>query len=120
MNKVKEAIEKSIEHWEKMIAFAETLPQEERPCYYKMLIGIGEDWHGGHCPLCEIFTVSIDEDGTREVECTKCPLNTGWKGCNQVDSPWKRVNNSLTWKEWLIRAKEMLAVLKELYKGVKE
>lgn len=102
------AIEKSIAHWERMIKHAKKFDEYGSPHKYNMHEAIGEEWRAVDCALCKLF---ISED------CAKCPLELNGNGCCDSDSPWDKVDNTDTWREWLVNAKVMLKTLKGLRKG---
>jgi hypothetical protein len=100
------AIEKSIEHWEKMIAWAKTQNPEDKVSKDLMLEKIGENTCGDYCLLCQYFECYVDAP--------TCPLHLANHGCNDGDSPWRRVISSPTWNIWIERSNKMLKALKEL------
>lgn len=103
MNK-KEAIEKSIEHWQRMIKWAKEQNPEEEAYYSDMKDEIDEYWEGNDCALCIEF-----------VDCRKCPLENKYGGCDDKgDNLWGTVLDSGTWCEWVKNAKKFLKQLKSL------
>ncbi len=103
-----QAIKKSIEHWERMIAWVKKQPQTDKPYYFAIEGAIGEDWSDEHCPLCE-FYLSV---------CNKCPLQKKHGHCSGYEKDrynnWNKVFNARTWKTWLKHAKVLLKQLKSL------
>jgi hypothetical protein len=110
---IKKALKSSVAHWERMISFVKRLDPAEAPDRILMQVNIMENWSEEFCPLCNIFPInSFDK------KCIPCPLYTIGEYCDnfRMDTLWKDVTKSSSWKEWLEYANEMLIVLKELYK----
>lgn len=105
----KQAIEKSIAHWKRMIEWVKTKDQKTLPYIEEMYDSIGEYWGGGFCALCSKYYYYNYEN-----VCPKCPLDKKGYRCSINGSPWKNVTLSTTWGEWLINANKMLEVLKGL------
>jgi hypothetical protein len=106
--KEKVAIQKSIDHWKRMIFWMGTQKEwrNSQKIGVEMMNKIGENWFGKSCPLCSLFSC----------KCRKCPLDyatVGRVGCG-IGSPWFRVYFSVNKKEWLKNAEEMLELLKSL------
>ena len=72
-----------------------------------MQVQIGEHWNGHYCALCEKYVYESHS-------CHNCPLYEAGYGCKTPRSPWKKVNESKTWGEWVKNARVMLEILKEL------
>jgi hypothetical protein len=100
----KQAIKNSIDHWKRMIRWAEKENEDDYTIPYSMYYEIKEEWYSKHCPLCSKFLDKVN---------LKCPLvNRCCKGgCHPY---WYGVNSAVTWVEWLIYAKKLLAVLEKL------
>lgn len=63
----KEAIRKSVEHWERMVEWAEK-QDEENPTYHSLMQNdIGEWWSGYDCSLCQKYD-PFHDDGS----CINC------------------------------------------------
>ena len=100
-----EAIEKSIEHWKRMIDWVKNLPlklYEDLPVAAFMGNRLGEHWKASDCTLCTLFIGN---------GCRGCPIS----GCGTCGSPghaWAAVNGSETWVKWLEAAStQMLPAL---------
>jgi hypothetical protein len=93
----KEAIDQSIEHWERMIRFAKTQPLKEEPKEYLIYKALQEDWHDDDCALCR-----------ENEDCSTCPLPLLNECCDDEGSTWDKVDHSKTWEEWLNWAYIML------------
>lgn len=105
------AIKKSIEHWERMIKWAEK--QTVSFLSDKMYRSLGEDWYSDGCPLCKKY---YKEDGnTYKESCGYCPLylHVG-KACNEKNHVWAKFTLLLTKDKWINNAKKMLELLEEL------
>ena len=102
-----QAIKASIEHWQRMIAWAEKQPDWEEKKSFSMNKAIGEHWYGTNCPLCWKYTIN---------NCFNCPLSKKYGFCssNNKRNLWFFVTNSYNWGEWLINAKKFIKQLKSL------
>ncbi len=103
-----EAVQESIEHWERMILWVDGLNNKnDRPNDDKMTDAIDESWYGEYCLLCKEFK-----------GCQACPLKISFGVCTNDDSKnaWKLVRHSKTWKGWLKNANKMLKQIKSLEK----
>ena len=100
------ALKKSIEHWKKMIAWAETRNIFKCPNMSEMIAAIGQTWRDEYCALCTKYTGA---DGG----CTVCPLVPHCD--DDKPSAWSRVAMATTWGEWIYHAYTMLAELSRLY-----
>ena len=105
----KQAIEKSIKHWERMIEWVKKQPSTNRVNYGKMEKDIKEWWNSKDCSLCKKYYES-------SYDCEECPLTIKYKKCTSFDSIYKKIDNSNTWAEWLKHAKIMLRQLRSLRK----
>lgn len=104
---IKQAIEGSIAHWERMLYYAQRQIQAGRvnrcPHPQEMQVVLGEMWGGDDCPLCELFSDS----------CVRCPLSQGMStGSCCVE--WRSVERADTWGEWVEAAHKMLALLEKI------
>ncbi len=95
----------SIEHWERIIAWAAARERTARANRFSMAKGINEDWSGKHCPLCTAFFGKYC--------CGRCPLVGAVDGqvcCKE----WYGLSRcGITWGEWHEEAsKYMLPRLK--------
>lgn len=98
-----EAIQKSLEHWQRMYDARECLKDIDKffnkASYITMFKEIDETWSVGYCSLCKEYT------------CDKCPINIK---CNDEGSAWRKVFYAKNYEEWCIAALEMIALLKGL------
>jgi hypothetical protein len=97
----KELKKKVIAHWERMIVWAEKQSKEKRVSKEEMLNAIGERWTSLYCDYCTVYS-NI---------CSRCPLDKMLYNCNDSPSPWRDVNNSYTWGEWVENARRFLIIL---------
>lgn len=95
--------DESITHWERMIAWAEKQPGNQNINYVAMARGIRETWFGEYCILCAFFN--------KNAKCLGCPLENRDDGC--CSGLWYEVATSSNWGEWIERAKDVLAYIKE-------
>ena len=101
-----EALRGSIEHWKRMISWAEHQDDSNFVNPVPMRQEIQENWFAEFCPLCEL-------EGD---DCEDCLLTLAGKCCEREGSPWTRVNLSATWFEWLENARIMLKTLEDIEK----
>lgn len=110
------ATEKSIEHWERMIAWVKTQPPNKAVSKADMLVELGEAPSADFCALC----CSIQS-------CDDCPISIHDVACDYYNlggngdpdnhnhkSAWDRVYEAHTWAEWLAQARRMLLLLIEI------
>ena len=109
-----EAIVASIEHWERMIKWAEEQDPGARPMSLEMIRGIGKRWTGQYCPLCQ-WAAEISQSSHHRT-CTVCTLWRTYGLCENSGSAnaWSDVNRARSWGEWLVHARRMLVQLKSL------
>lgn len=107
-----EAIRKSIDHWERMIAWVETQPEFADVRYDSMLRDIGAYPSGTYCALC---LYSYDN----MVGCDGCILAVSIGRCEgeEITNAWGRTFRAETWDQWLKHAGIMWEQLKSLEKG---
>jgi len=108
----KEAIEGTIEHWKRMIAWVEKQDPKWRVDETYMRREIGEEWRDEDCPLCT-FT------GNVRLHCKICPLGIRYGRCSyntpkNKKNKWIKVQYSHTWGEWLENAREFLKQIESL------
>ena len=88
----------AIEHYDRMIAWAE----KQNPKHYvnrdNMLDSIGEHWSGMYCNYCKEYH-----------PCAKCPLHVRGKDC--CSNLWKIMDFTRTWKVWIKAAKKVRAYI---------
>ena len=91
---------KSMQHYTRMIRWAEKQNPEEEVDYGKMTREIGECWFGQFCDYCE---KAIND-------CTICKLGRNSGCCSGL---WMDLDDSETWSEWGIKAKRVRKYIKE-------
>ena len=104
-------IKRSIEHWERMIKWVETQSPEDTAYFPTMEYLIGESWTLPYCDLCNEYYNPKEKN-----HCQSCPLYENFGSCFDESSAncWTKVEESLTWGEWLENARNMLKQLKSL------
>ena len=98
----------TIEHYERMIKWAEKQDGRKRICQTKMEIEIGESYFSDSCPFCDAF-----HDEYRGCSC--CPLRLNESG-TCCDYMWSELYHSKRWGEWIRNAKRVI----EFVENVKE
>jgi len=108
--------QEAIAHYERMIKWAKTQPPGNRIRYKHsvsiMFVAIGEDWYGKNCVYCQKY-IKYSSSSTNK----PCPLTSyvipycDDKSC--CNGLWIKMNNSTTWKEWIINAEKVLEYIKE-------
>ena len=90
----------TIEHYERMIKWAEK--QDCRKSVYsaKMEIELGENYFSRDCPFCDAF-----HDEYRGCGC--CPLKKN-ENVTCCDDRWRELYNSKKWGEWIRNAKRII------------
>jgi hypothetical protein len=113
------AIDNSIAHWERMIAWAKRQPRSAKVSPVKMRDEIAETWDGVHCSLCRLF----------RCDCISCPLERFYGHCGSlytenawaaVARTWAKKSGPQTWRTWLKHANVMLNQLKTTKDKYKE
>lgn len=126
--KTKEALEETISHYYRMMAWAKNQPEDDPVSIKEMDDAIGEDWRGRSCPMCLYSREEYDEKhklwrshsfllaleqkwGSSESICIECPLkqfeqsksrNSGLERSGTACIPeWRKLNRSQTWKDWI-------------------
>lgn len=91
------ALNKSIKHYEKMIAWAKKQNKKEISNENVMWKSIGEHWHSNSCSLCELFV------------CSKCPFGRKYGYCGKLKNKnkWIKLVTAHNWKEWIKGAKQV-------------
>jgi len=100
-----EAVNESIKHWNRMIAWVRTQPEGDLVYDRAMRGAIGESWYGSDCPLCALYG-----------RCVDCPLAMADRPCNARGSAWRTVEDSTIWREWIAAALRMIDVLQVIAK----
>lgn len=94
--------EQTLAHYDRMIKWVEKQDPDDTPISLKMLDEIKENWQGDYCPLCNKF-----------FKCSYCPIaKMGHECC--FETPWTKLANAKTWKEWLDGAREEIAFIESL------
>ena len=110
-----ERIQKSIDHWKKMIEWVKKQPPENRTNYPLMMDTLKMGWGSIHCHLCHLYA-------DFNTKCTHCPLQIKFGVCcgDDVDNEWARIDTSRIWGEWLAHAEVLLEQLISLLPSEKE
>lgn len=111
----KEAIQKSIEHWKRMIAWAETQPQENKIWYCEMVTKIGEMPNTEHCALCREYKQGFRLCGT-------CPLYRKYGACwdEECENLYYKCTSIHTCGEFVEYGKLFLVQLESLLQEAEE
>lgn len=119
MNRIDEKVKKeTLAHYERMIAWAEK--QGDSECAEFELVpdvmfeDIGEAWEAQHCPICSFYHVGRREWTAFPTGCRNCPLSLSDNDCNDADSFWVKMDDSESWSNWIIYAKKLYEVIKQL------
>lgn len=114
--KLKIAVNDSIAHWERMIAWVKTRPPKEYVSRDSITRELGENWSGYYCAVCKVFVDGCyDFDGCSE---TVCPMvmpgrpDCGSVTCDESPNSWNRLCKTHTWEQWLFHAEKILKHLK--------
>jgi len=93
----------TLSHYRRMIKYAKKQDPNEEPDAKKMLSDIGEDWYAKHCPYCQTYY---------RIGCpSTCPLCNNRISC--CGGLWTKMNQALTWAQWIIHAKEIVKFIKK-------
>ena len=108
----KEAISRTIAHWEKMIKWAKKQPEHYLTSIGAIHNGINQTWYGDYCPLCDKYY----KGSKTKLTCKKCPLKIKYGKCgrSKIRNKWHNVSFSYNWKDWVENAEVFLAQLKRL------
>jgi hypothetical protein len=104
------AIKDSIDHWKRMIEWAEKQPKNITCFSISMDKAIGENWYRRDCPLCSLFYYK-----TMKYCCPLTKVDTKVRGL--CITSWIQVYKAKTWKEWVKAAYKMLSILKKCLKN---
>lgn len=104
---LKEALEDSIAHWERMIEWAKRQPPEKAVKYTEMAYCINEEPNESHCALCK-YSLEF---------CNRCLVLKYDTSCCLLGSIYREAVSPDTWGEWAESAKLMLDLLQTIYKG---
>lgn len=106
MKKIKQ---QAIEHYERMIKWAEKQNSSHLAIASTMRLSINENWFGGFCGYCNNKPRKVTARLTDK--CVGCELGRSVFTC--CDDLWETMNSSMTWKEWITNAKKVLEYIKE-------
>ncbi len=110
-----QATQQSIDHWKRMIEWAESQDPTEVAEHHRMEQEIAESWYSDDCPLCKRFLQGSDE------LCEECPLRVVFGNCSDLltANAWSDVRWARTWDEWLEAADVTLLQLETVLKLLK-
>lgn len=98
--------EDTIEHYNRMIAWAKTQDSLERADEDAMYAKLGENWFSDSCPMCK-----------EHLKIDACPLRPDYQGiCNGQEccgGLWKELLYAACWGDWIKRAERVLEFIKE-------
>lgn len=98
---------RTIKHWKRMIKAAEGFVVSfpgKYPAPFLMRDTIGEDWFSKYCDYCSIY----------KGVCRLCPLaSTLPISVECCEGRWWSAACASNWKEWVIKAKEVLKYIEE-------
>lgn len=99
MVEVSEIKEEAVNHYVRMIKYAESREPDRKKSLQEMIDDIDEVWLSEHCLYCIFFR-----------QCCRCPLEDHRGCCNGA---WYDMHTSDTWGEFAEKAKEVLSYIKE-------
>jgi len=104
---------RAIEHYNRMIAWIDSLPEEEKkeyPRYRKMYYALGETWGSEDCVYCKKYLNRKDAG--------RCPLYAGREEiCNCMyaydccEGLWEYMAHSKNWVQFALRARKLRAFI---------
>jgi len=98
--------QETLEHYDRMIAWAETQPSMDKSDFAAMVNAIGDSWCSTDCPYCKGHYHDCRTFGGGIC----CDLFTE-KGC--CDGKWEKLNESEIWEDWIKNAKKTRAYIQE-------
>jgi hypothetical protein len=107
----KEELKQSLRHYWRMRKWAKKQDGRTKINQLDIEEDIGESWDGEFCILCKTYGVFCASYG---VFCDCCPLYLNDHDCNEIKSPWIKLNASKTWGQWIKAATEMARVIMKL------
>ena len=121
--KIIKALEKSIEHWSRMIAWAKTKdPIDEHFDFEFMEKEIKESPGSKYCSLCQLFKASCYKC-INAVTVVVCPLLSisidDWDDERNCCDEYSAICDTIDYEEFITAANKMLARLKRELKRVK-
>ena len=105
-------------HWTRMIEFAKTQDQHERPKEDKMGKAIDETWFAEYCALCNRrYEYKYSDDPSCRSD---CPLGIMYGKCTLSNSSnrWRLVQLSESWDEWGIDGLKFLKQIEKVHEEV--
>ena len=101
----------ALDHYDRMIAWAETQDKDIKVNSIRMNIALGELWGGLDCAYCRLFWAGLN-CRTGEI---MCPLKKrgGYRMNDCCNGLWDKLNkHSDTWEEWIANAKKVRIYIK--------
>ena len=89
MKQLNQSILKALKYWFKMRIWVFEQDPNENVNKHNMIMDIMMDWDTFD-PLCNSY----------KPDCYECPLGKKFE-CSEEFSPWRLVDDSKTWKEWI-------------------
>ena len=121
---VRKAINKSIEHHQRMNTWVRSLSVEDLHrssggMLDEMRNAIGEMWKSYDCALCKMFSFRSAITIKDIPGCSNCPLGKMFGWCSGTDAMrgvnrWLKMHMSRTWAEWLTHSDALIEQLKSL------
>lgn len=106
--KAKEALKKSIAHWQHMVVWAKKQNKKAKvDNYNKMFTEIDEVPSSVHCECCQQYF--------REGRCGRCPLNKKYN-CFKKDSPYQKCIELETWGCFVKNGTAFIKIMKGILK----
>lgn len=120
LSSLKHRIEKTIEHWERMIRWVKKRKNKKAEADEEIMERyLGEGWHSDDCDLCTYYIRG------KAGGCEKCILAERYGRCHDANiganqNAWIDVANAATWEQWLAAAPKLLKQLKRLLEEPKK
>ncbi len=128
------AIEKSIEHWERMVEGCKWIIESGIKKHQNLSINdwlyylFGENTRGVFCELCKLTKINCESEkktGSKlcilelcygcKKRCKGCPLHEHGMNCSNPKSPWNKVAQAYHMKQFIILAEEhMIPALRDV------
>jgi hypothetical protein len=117
--KLLDAVQKSIDHWKRMIKWASN--RRGFLDWQVMEDSIKENFSDEYCSLCQFYNHKCSLCILR-LNDTKFSNDNGVEGCSSEGSTWRytigRRPNGNNWRAWAERAKEMVKLLNKIKRKV--
>ena len=94
--------QQSIEHYNRMIKWAKKQPQKNECSLKEMKNYFDEAWDSESCAFCNEY-LNTDNCPLRK----KDSINECYEVGNCCNGLWSKMNESITWKEWIKNAKKV-------------